>query len=275
MIRLRQFVTKGEKNMKRLSALLLIFVLFLTLATLPGCCSAKSADKLEGAGFPTPEAAVEAYVQYMNEGNVAGMLSCFAIETFVDSVDTKEYLTVTGSVWLGAFQAIPASNPYAQQLLAAGRYSELIQRLYRQYYVYSFRDTEYENVVDGKSIKLTDEALVDEFLAVAEASPVGTWAGNVVLDDCCRSEILIHHDSSEREQIDRAIQRQLVMNGYDAYQDMIAVLSIDGQQWCQLLGCGKYGDKWYLVSFGGIEGVYLGLSVIEAGLIPISDLPDC
>ena len=50
-----------------------------------------TSEKLEGTGYDSPEKAVEAYVNYLKEGNLKGIISTFAVESYVDNYDMTEH----------------------------------------------------------------------------------------------------------------------------------------------------------------------------------------
>ena len=115
---------KGGNRMKRP----LVCLVALTLAVLPafGGLSSKadavaeggttpavlSSGRLEGKGFASAEEAVAAYLQAMKENDVAGMLSTFAIETYVDNLDARAYLARNGSFGSSSQAALAATDPY-------------------------------------------------------------------------------------------------------------------------------------------------------------------
>ena len=53
-----------------------------------------SSEKIEGSGYDTAEDAVEAYVNYLKEGNLNGAFSTFAVEYYVDNYDKNEYYEI-------------------------------------------------------------------------------------------------------------------------------------------------------------------------------------
>ena len=48
-----------------------------------------SDGRMEGSGFASPEDAVTAYLEAMKAGDLSGMLSTFAIETYIQNVDAQ------------------------------------------------------------------------------------------------------------------------------------------------------------------------------------------
>lgn len=75
-----------------------------------------SAHAFEGSGFDSPEEAVTAYLEAMQEGDVQGMLSTFAIETYVDNVDAQTYLTRMGAFVPDDQEACPSATPMRARL---------------------------------------------------------------------------------------------------------------------------------------------------------------
>ena len=71
---------------------LLICLLALMLAAIPALGEGTETGAIEGPGFDSPEEAVSAYLEALKNGDAAGMLSTFAIETYVAEMDAQAYL---------------------------------------------------------------------------------------------------------------------------------------------------------------------------------------
>ena len=56
--------------------------------------SAMAAEKTEGDGFASPEAAAAAYVEAFKNEDMDQMLSAFAVETFAANFDFDEYVAL-------------------------------------------------------------------------------------------------------------------------------------------------------------------------------------
>lgn len=120
---------------------LLVCLLALLLAAAPALgeeAADGSAHAFEGSGFDSPEEAVTAYLEAMQEGDVQGMLSTFAIETYVDNVDAQTYLTRMGAFVPDDQEGVPLSNAYAREIAISRRYAGLADQLYMQYLYYSW-----------------------------------------------------------------------------------------------------------------------------------------
>ena len=65
----------------------IVFLLILALACSFLPFAAAESGRLEGAGYDTPEEALLAYIDALNRGDVGGMLSTFALESYVEHAD--------------------------------------------------------------------------------------------------------------------------------------------------------------------------------------------
>ena len=152
--------------MKRFCSLAICMVLLVSFV-LP-----VSAVTYEGAGFSSPEEAVEAYLEYMNQGDIQGMLSCFAIESYVEHMDPEAYLTYIGGVNVAIFTGSPTKTEYMNDLLAARRYGKLSDTLLRCFLKYTFQDTEFSDLGKGMPTALKDQAAMDTLFEITDRSPL-------------------------------------------------------------------------------------------------------
>lgn len=237
-----------------------------------------SRKPFEGAGFETPEEAVEAYVASFNEGNISGMLSTFAIETYVDNVDAQKYIERVKAASINIAEGIPASNDYIRSILILNRYGSLAESLFRQYIKYNTPE-EYENLKDGNVQSLGEEGAAEDFMAAMSEAPMENWFGKIELSDFLSVEKvgeLIQNDNlaevyfSEISQ--RNIQRMADSYGCDELRDVPALLKIDGTDYLLFMSCARYGDQWYNISLQGYLANLLGIDLFCAGLVPLEAL---
>lgn len=229
----------------------------------------------EGAGFETPEEAVEAYVAFFNEGDVSGMLSTFAIETYVDNVDVQEYIERFHVVNMYYFQEIPASNDYIHSILILKRYASLIDDLFRQYLKYNTPE-EYEDLAIGKQVFFWEEGAAEAFIAAMSEAPMENWFGKIELSRFLSMEEAGLDDVAEEayfsERNQQSIQRWADCYGCDELRDVPALLNIDGTNYLLCMQCARYGDQWYNISLDGNLTSILGIDLSCIGLVSMEAL---
>lgn len=250
--------------MKRFCSLAICMVLLVSFV-LP-----VSAITYESEGFSSPEEAMEAYLEYMNQGDIQGMLSCFAIESYVEQMDPEAYLTRIGAVNAAIFVGSPAKTEYMNNLLAAKRYGKLSDMLLRCFLKYTYQDTEFSDLGDGGVTQIKDQATMDALFEIMDRSPLLQGIGKIKVNSFEDPADYYEKYNDERNQTIRE-ERYRQSFGCDEYQDVACVFTMDGTQYVQFMGCGSYGGKWYLTDFGGQIGSLLGLDFAYAGMIPLSD----
>lgn len=266
--------------MKRIAALLLVLMLLCSaaLADFEGALHGLGGEGFEGAGFETPEEAVEAYVASFNEGNVSGMLSTFAIETYVDNVDAQKYIERIRAVSINFAEGIPASNDYIRSILILNRYGSLAESLFWQYIKYNTPE-EYENLKDGGVQLLGEEGAAEAFIAAMSEAPMENWFGKIELSSFLSVELtgeLIQDDNLAEdyfsEWYQQNIQRMADGYGCDELREVPALLKIDGMDYLLFMQCARYGDQWYNISLRGCLANLLSTALFCAGLVPLEAL---
>ena len=52
----------------------------------------------------------------------------------------------------------------------------------------------------------------------------------------------------------------------------MCIIDLGGEDYVLITGCAQYGDRWYIVDFGGIAGAIMGFTSYEGGLAPLSNM---
>ena len=94
---------QNKKGFGKAAFLLIGLVIGIALTSILSYCllmknPKNTSEKLEGTGYDSPEKAVEAYVNYLKEGNLKGIISTFAVESYVDNYDMTEHYKYYQSV---------------------------------------------------------------------------------------------------------------------------------------------------------------------------------
>lgn len=229
--------------MKRFTIALLLLALLLPLASV--CHAAETT--FEGPGFDSPEAAVSTYIEAFNEGDLEGMLSTFAIETFVERCDSEAILeNMYGMFTYDHPEAFPSTNDYVRELKAVSRVQFLTFTLFRQYFV----ATTQQHLPDQSYLQsFTDEYSVDDFLRDVEQWDASSWFGNIALLEFTGLDSLVRLRNgdtySTSESIQRIIQQTTQCYGCDEVQYLAPLTEIEGTQYLLVMECARYGDRWY------------------------------
>ena len=130
---------------------------------------ALSGVRFEGEGYESPEEAVAAYLQAKKNGDAAGMLATFAIETYVENVDAQASLWRVRAFMPGN-SALPLGGDHQLQMAAAKRYAELANTLYYQWLALSWPEGYGE--FGAQAVMFQDEAEVEAFRAALAENDV-------------------------------------------------------------------------------------------------------
>ena len=254
--------------MKKLLALLLVVLLAAGCA---GCAKQPEADApagspaaeqpagndepaasglLEGPGYATPEEAVLAYVDAMNRGDVDGMLSTFAIETFTDRADPELWLRHTHALKTYSLsKSIPASDTFVRSMIALNRRYLFTESL-KGVYIYTA-------IPDYSARKLGTaeerQALADQL----RASPLHDMAGHVEFVRWADPVKLTRgHIADFRTGGD--FMEQLAYTGGDDFTELVAELRVNGRLAFQPMTCVRYGGRWYNLEYSTRIAYYAG-----------------
>ena len=141
---------------------LFICLLALMLAAFPALGEGTETGAIEGPGFDSPEEAVTAYLEALKNGDARGMLSTFAIETYVSEVDAQAELERYGAFIPTIGIRVPLGGDYQQQVAVAARYGQLAESLAYQWMLFSWPEG-YEEF-GGTTISLTEDGSAENKL---------------------------------------------------------------------------------------------------------------
>ena len=247
---------------------LLICLLALLLAAVPALGEGTEAETLEGPGFDSPEEAVSAYLEALKNGDAEGMLSTFAIETYVAEMDAQAYLERMWAFTPSDFRGAPVSGPYMRQIAVYQRQAGLADGLYSQYLSYPWPEAYGE--FSSNALRLNGEAEVEAFLSALSASTFTSTLESLEIVGFVEPAELSDMYLNERNQ--QTIAEQAACYGCDELVGVAARLDIGGEEWYQCMDVARYGEKWYNITFDSNIGILLGMSSYAAGLAPASEL---
>ena len=223
--------------------------------------------RFEGEGYESPEGAVAAYLEAMRNGDVAGMLSTFAIETYVENADAQASLWRVRA-FMPSGNAMPLGGEYQLPTAAATRYAELANALYYQWLALSWPEGYGEFAV--QAVMFQDEAEVEAFRAALAENDISPLLADLELVGFAapaeRSNTYLSRINLQN------LGQQVAAYGCDAMSDVVARLSIGGEEWYQCMQCACYDGRWYNIALNGNIGNLLGVDLNAAGLTPVSEL---
>ena len=195
------------------------------------------------------------------------MLATFAIETYVENVDAQASLWRVRAFMPGN-SALPLGGDHQLQMAAAKRYAELANTLYYQWLALSWPEGYGE--FGAQAVTFQAEAEVEAFRAALAANDVAPLLETLELMDFVAPAELIEVYLSPNNL--KNLAQQAAAYGCDELADVVARLSVGGEEWYQCMDVARYGEKWYNITFDSNIGILLGMSSYAAGLAPASEL---
>lgn len=237
--------------------------------------SDKAPKTVEGAGYDSAEEAVDAYLNYLKEGNLEGVISTFAIESYVDNYDMEAYydriqqfnsfITNGGQMTTGFY----FDSDMSRDLNIESRRAYILYCLHKQLMEIAVRNTDEEDVVDAVTDMRVymfhdddDIESVMDFLATDPELDSIEIKKHLDEDD---------YDFASEEVMNMAVKSLKKCWGSDIEQ-VVVEIEIGDEDYTLFMLCVCYDGKWYIADFGNPTGQMLGVKVTSKGLIPEEEL---
>lgn len=216
---------------------------------------------IEGNGYDSAEEAVNAYIEALTKGDISDIIATFAVETYVENINTEEYLSQLGvySIAINAGNQIPShDSKYELQIMAYSRAGSIAETsLYQMEYYYGFDDI-------TTITSFNDNTEVESYIEDMENYNFDEIISAVKFIEFIEPEILSDTYSDRTAQ---ALSNWKNRYGFDNYQDIVAHITIENKDYLLIIGCAQYDNRWYNLSFQGLLANYLGMSNYAGGLI--------
>ena len=221
------------------------FIIALTLCL--SLCSCGS-QKIEGSGYDSPESALSAYMFALQSGDMAQILSTFAIETFLDNYDLEEYLEYCDAYARGSTPYLPEKDDYTHKINLMARQNEIVQDLTNMYYTVSLENYDGNAITPEATEDPEDfrDSLMDEY-----------WLDKIepILIDTNKYYIDSMNPSDDEA---RRLDEKCEYYGCDEIALMVGHVYQGGVSYYFYMDVARYGNKWYNLKADGVanEGDY-------------------
>ncbi|MDO4323259.1 MAG: hypothetical protein Q4C61_12100 [Lachnospiraceae bacterium] len=236
-------------------------------------CSSKVYAQMEGDGYNSSKAALEAYICAMKAGDIDEMLSVFAIETYAAHYNLEQTIEKTGTYT--AQNLLPPTNELAKQLNIELRRKEVMEEIRKAYLFWPIEVGGYSNPYEIPiPVNSTAAAFFDELFPLDVKSLYASIQFNgefYMLNELLEEQWDSYY--SEENTIIRERTRECL--GADEYTSEAAALKIDfpflsqtlEENWTVLFMADtvRYGDRWYILDLQGEIGKWLGYSQLTGG----------
>lgn len=219
----------------------------------------KSTDRLEGAGYDKPEEAVEAYLEALKDGNLEAMLSTFAIETYVEHYDIEEVIESSGGLSFNMSLTLKPIDEYTESINIARRQGELVNNSFYPLYWHLNDMGEYFGTPmafrEGREFDSTedfrDELMEPDWMDQLSELKYGKVK---LLEDF--EDVLEEADSDDREIYEAEVEAKCEKLGCDELKCVAVEVEFDGEEYYFGMDVGRYGDKWYNCTPGGVSSYF-------------------
>lgn len=235
--------------------------------------SEKAPETIEGAGYETAEEAVEAYVNFLKEENYEGILSTFAVESYLDNYDMTEYfeyvqtftaLAPSGGLMTAGFYS---DSDFARDLIIESRRAYILSGVQRQLIQVMAQNSDEEiaeDIAKGNTLKQGDDIDPDEIM-------------DFLATDLELDTIEIGHFRDDRYYDVPAESIKTYLKHYEKFwgseiEPVTLEIEIDNADYTLFMLCVCYDDRWYIADFNNPITLAKGISPAGKGLVPEDQL---
>lgn len=279
------FVPKQKKKKGLLIALIITgTLLLLAIATIVGLVvknHMSATETFQGEGYSEPEEVAEAYIEAYQAGDLEAMLSCFAIESYVEAYDVEAYVELAGSYSYSqdyTMSIFPAeSGEYQETLAVYNRVGVLTEYLYISH-LSTYKPELYN---DGMPIFVySDEAELDmndimeiledtEYVAVMEEMDIVEYYTPKDFLRAYDEDAYEYYISAQYSTYMSELQERY---GVEELEEICVVVELDGEEYVLMMQLGCYNDKWYITQMGGNVANMMGIALYSQGMCPMDGL---
>ena len=241
-------------------------VVFAVVVALKVGLPGSGTDTLEGPGFDSPEEAAEAYLDALKEGDVEGMLSTFAMETYVDNLDLEAYVERLRVYVPISGTPLPGDSDLVQAINLEKRRATFTQIFAYQYLTLLDPDSP---ILEAEPLEV-DEGQASEFLAQLEVRDDLEKLSEMTVGLTVSPERLT--DAYQQENNQENLRRLTNVYGADEIQSLALRVTVDGRDYLFCPDLVRYDDTWYVLSPMGNLGLLLGGATYTGGFLPADEI---
>ena len=223
------------------------------------------AAAVEGAGFDTAEDAAEAYLAALQEGDLDGMLSAFAMETYVENMDLAAY--VDRPKVYHSVMPLPGDSGYVARLNLEKRRSDVTNTITYQYWTLTDPDSP---ILQLAPLPLEEESAASFLQRLEPPRAMETLSG-LTVGDFRRPELVSQSYGSTSNR--KNLENRALVYGAEEIQPLAVEVTAGGREYLFCPDAIRYGERWYLLNLNGNLSILLSGSSTAGGFIPMEELP--
>ena len=226
---------------------------------LTGVFTVGGSGRMEGPGFDSPEAAAKAYLEALKAGDVEGMLSAFAMETYVEKLDLETFVDLVGVYYIN--MALPGDSDLIHTYNLEKRRADLTQMFIYQYLTLLTQDTE---LLEGVPMRVEEGEAKAMLRDLTASNDLETLSG-LEIGKFQRPELVSEYYMEGKNQ--QNLARQAEIRGADEVRPVAVEVRVDGQDYLFCPDAVCYDGTWYLLSPVGNLAILLGASTYAGGFV--------
>jgi hypothetical protein len=224
---------------------------------------ATPSTRIEGPGFASAAGAVIAYLDALREADLYGMISTFAIESYVENFDLEANIVRLG-VFLpfGVLSGghLPPTNHFMTSVAMQTRQARVTQQIMFQYATLFFPHLIGENTsLDEDNTQRDAQRIVSELADPAHIDALMSmrFLSFVSLENV-DSQVFQNYISESNQE---NIRRDLDILGAQRHETVIARVEIGNEVYLLFYEVVAYGNNWFIRSLNGSASTLLGLAL--------------
>ncbi len=237
------------------------------------------ADTLQGKGANSPEEAVSNYLKAMQSCDYNKIISCYAIESFIENYNVDLYIEQLNCAPVTMNMIYPENKLLEQ----TGKY-EVLSEIAKvvKYQIWNVSKNDFfknwnNNINNGSPSEVINKVFPENaesrlqnitFLNFISVEDVLTYNfGNPYAYNSLEDEL-----NNYKEAVIKSYKKNKKIFGCSNIQDVTAVFSIGGDTYYYFAETLQYGNKWYISSRQGFLASLIGLYVSAGSIADIHEL---
>jgi uncharacterized repeat protein (TIGR02543 family) len=218
----------------------------------------------EGPGFANPEDAARAYLTFLKDQDLSGMLSTFAIESYVEHFNFESFIQRVRSYMLSFPIKLPNTNEYNKELNIGMRRSQISDQIVSQYMYHQTPDQVNDMSPTTFSDNLQDIA---DFVETFERDTANYLFKDLVIVGILEPDSLSGVFGDERNQQNIARVAEYLGVEKKDIANVAITFDADGRRWLFCPQTVRYNNRWYMESLMGNLALLEGLDSFSGGIM--------
>lgn len=221
--------------------------------------------KYEGSGFKTPEEAATAYLEAYSTGDMDKIISCFAVESYVENSTMENCIDRFGGYISSIPVKVPNYGDISQNINLENRHGDISKMITSNYNVLS----QWELPMDpGHVVPLEKGGSASKYVKKYFPNEEETITNGLIIDEIYEPNDL--YDKWDDEKNEESREKVAECFGADEITSVCIVFHTDNGYYALLAGLVEYDGKWYMDTFSQFSSI-MGLDANHGCMCYIGD----